>query len=78
VNFRHLVRLLRKYEIQWDPRVGKGSHGAFVGLTKKTQIRRVFALPRKQQKETDKKYLRALRRVFELTSGDGVKDALFK
>jgi hypothetical protein len=63
--------------INWDPTIGKGSHGAFVGLSRRTRILRVFPLPRDQQKEVHHKYLKPLRRAFELLPADGVSDEEF-
>lgn|GEM_PF-2473121 len=77
VKFRKLREKLSGYGISWDPRVGKGSHGAFVGLSRRTHIRRVYPLPRSQQREVSITYVRPLRRAFELTPEDGVSDAEF-
>lgn len=77
VKFRELRKRLEKFGIMWDAKVGKGSHGAFVGLSKRTRIRRVYPLPADQQRDVSNKYLKPLRRQFELTPEDGVSDEAF-
>jgi hypothetical protein len=77
VKFRELRKKLAPLGIHWDERKGKGSHGVFVGMTVKTKIRRVFPLPRKQQKEVSRTYLISLRRAFELTAENGFNDSDF-
>lgn len=77
MNFRALKKKLAEHGIEWDPKVGKGSHGAFVGLSHITKTRETFVLPQNQQKEVQSKYVRPLRRAFELTPEDGVSDDEF-
>lgn len=77
MKFRDLRRLLSSFGIEWDERRGKGSHGAFVGLTKNSRIRQVYTLPKDQQKKVSSVYLKPLRRTFELTAQDGVPDDRF-
>jgi hypothetical protein len=77
VNFRKLRKRLAKFNIRWDPSLGSGSHGAFVGLTHHTQTRELYPLPQSQQSEVSAKYLKPLRRAFELTEEYGVSDEDF-
>lgn len=77
MKFKTLRDRLANYQIDWDPKIGKGSHGAFVGLSHKTKIRRVFPLPKKQQKDVSPAYLKPLRRAFELLPEHGVADEDF-
>ncbi len=77
MKFRKLRDRLAAYGIEWDPAVGKGSHGAFVGLSHHTRIRRVYPLPKDQQKEVSPIYLKPLRRQFELLPEHGVSDEEF-
>lgn len=77
MRFRVLRRRLAKYGIEWDSSVGKGSHGAFVGLSRQTRIRRVYPLPKSQQVDVAKMYLKPLRRIFELLPEHGVSDEEF-
>ena len=77
VNFRRLKKKLADYGIQWDPSVGRGSHGAFVGLSRITKTREVYVLPKKQQRELHSKYLKRLRLAFELLPEHGVSDEEF-
>ncbi len=77
VNFRKLKKKLNEYDIYWDSSVGCGSHGAFVGLTRITKTREAFPLPKKQQREVQSKYLKTLRRAFELLPEHGVSDEDF-
>lgn len=77
MKFRKLKKKLARWDISWDPTIGRGSHGAFVGITHHTRIRHVFTLARDQQEETAKKYIKALRRQFELLPEYGVGDSEF-
>lgn len=77
MKFRRLKKVLRNFGIEWDKDVGKGSHGSFFGLTYKTKIRRVYVLPNSQQVDVQRKYIRAPRRHFELTTDNMVSDSLF-
>ena len=77
VKFRKLRKKLAEWNIMWDPSIGRGSHGAFVGLTRHTRIRHVYLLPRNQQEETAAKYIKVLRRQFELLPEHGIDDAKF-
>ena len=77
MKFRKLKKKLADYGILWDPTVGRGSHGAFVGLTRITKTREVHVLPQSQQEEIQAKYLNPLRRTFELTQEHGVSDDEF-
>ncbi len=77
MKFRKLKKKLAEYDIQWDSRLGKGSHGAFVGLSHVTKTRETFPLSRKQQEEVQSKYLNPLRRAFELLPEYGVSDEAF-
>jgi hypothetical protein len=78
LKFRELKRILSQFCIEWDARRGKGSHGAFVGLSHVSRLRRVYVLPASQQKEVSRAYLNPLRRTFELTNEHGVSDDLFR
>ncbi len=79
VKFRKLKRILNKnYNILWDQDKGKGSHGSFVGLSRKSRTRETYPIPHKHQQDVPNVYVNALRRAFELTEKDGVKDDLFK
>ena len=78
MKFRDLKKVLSRFGIEWDARRGKGSHGAFVGLSHVSRLRRVYVLPASQQKEVSQAYLNPLRRTFELTSEHGVSDGLFR
>lgn len=78
MKFRELKKLLSKYGIEWDETRGKGSLGAFVGLSFATRIRRVYTLPAYQQKNVSKAYLGPLRRAFELTTEYGFADDMFQ
>mgnify|MGYP001587384376 FL=1 len=78
MKFRELCRVLSDFGIQWDERKGKGSHGAFKGLTRVSKTRAVFTIPHGQQKETDRPYIVAIRRRFELTKENGVPDDVFR
>ena len=77
MRFRKLKKKLADYGILWDGSVGKGSHGAFVGLSRVTRTREAYTLPKAQQDEVQNKYLKPLRRAFELTLEDGVSDEDF-
>ena len=77
VNFRKLKKKLAEYAIRWDPSVGHGSHGAFIGLSRITKTREAYTLPKTQQREVDSKYLKPLRRAFELLPEHGVSDDEF-
>ena len=77
MKFRKLKKKLAEYDIQWDPKVGKGSHGAFVGLSRVTKTRETFPLSIKQQEEVQSKYLKPLRRAFELLPEHGISDHEF-
>ena len=77
MKFRDLKKILSRFEIEWDARRGKGSHGAFVGLSHVSRLRRVYVLPAGQQQEVSRAYLNPLRRTFELTNEDGIKDEFF-
>ncbi len=77
MDFRKLKKRLSRYGIEWDPRIGSGSHGAFVGLSRSTKTRETYPLPKKQQSEVHAKYLKPLRRAFELLPEDGVSDDEF-
>ncbi|MHC4696468.1 MAG: hypothetical protein ACYTFA_06985 [Planctomycetota bacterium] len=74
MNFRKLRKKLAEYGIEWDPSVGKGSHGAFVGLSRRTRLREVYVPPESQQKDVAAKYIKPLRRAFELLPEYGVSD----
>jgi len=78
LKFRELKKVLSRFGIEWDARRGKGSHGAFVGLSHVSRLRRVYVLPSSQQKEASRAYLNPLRRTFELTNEHGVSDDLFR
>jgi len=78
MKFRDLCQVLSDFGIQWNERKGKGSHGAFQGLTHVSKIRAVFVIPHHQQRETRKPYIAAIRRRFELTKEHGVADDVFK
>lgn len=78
MKFRDLCRVLSEYEIHWNDRKGKGSHGAFEGLTHVSKIRAVFVIPKHQQTEIGMPYMTALRRRFELKKEHGVPDELFR
>jgi hypothetical protein len=79
MKFRDLRRLLsEEFSIEWNEGKGKGSHGAFQGLTHLSKVRAVFTIPRKHQRETGKPYVSGLRRRFELTKEHGVPDDLFR
>ena len=77
MNFRKLRKKLAEYGIEWDPSIGKGSHGAFVGLIRRTRLREVHELPESQQKDVAAKYIKPLRRAFELLPEYGVSDEEF-
>lgn len=77
MKFRKLKKKLAEYDLQWDSKLGKGSHGAFVGLSHVTKTRETFPLSRKQQEEVQSKYLNPLRRAFELLPEYGVSDEAF-
>lgn len=77
MKFRKLVKKLATFGIRWDKRSGKGSHGAFIGMTAQTRLSRVFVIPYSQQREISKAYLAPLRRAFELTTEDGISDDEF-
>ena len=77
MNFRRLKKRLAKFNILWDASLGSGSHGAFVGLSHNTQTRQLYTLPKSQQTEVSAKYLKPLRRAFELTEEYGVSDQDF-
>lgn len=51
MRFRKLKKKLATFGIGWDKSVGKGSHGAFVGLGRITKVKQVYPLPKKQQTE---------------------------
>ena len=55
MKFRKLKKKLAEYGIQWDPKIGKGSHGAFVGLSRVTKTRETYPLSMKQQEEVQSK-----------------------
>jgi len=74
VKFRKLKKKLAEYGIQWDPKIGKGSHGAFVGLSRITKTRETYPLSMKQQEEVQSKYIKPLRRAFELLPEHDVSD----
>lgn len=65
VRFSSLKRHLKKYQIYWEPRKGKGGHGSFVGPDKDGN-KQSFPLPSNQHKEVRKTYLKALCRRFQL------------
>jgi len=67
--FRELKRKLLAYRIQWLPRRGKGSHGAFVGPDKRGN-KQSYTLPQRQQREVRKWYLRDICRRFLLDPDD--------
>ncbi len=77
MNFRKLRKKLAEYGIEWDPSIGKGSHGAFVGLSRRTKLREVQVLPKSQQTDVSAKYIRPLRSAFELVPEYGVSDEEF-
>jgi len=77
VKFRDLRKVLARYDIFWDKRKGKGSHGAFVGPSHKTRLKRAYTLPESQQKKTRQPYLDRLREQFELTPENGIPDDQF-
>lgn len=77
MKFRKLKKKLAEYDIQWDPKIGKGSHGAFVGLSRVTKTRETYPLSKKQQIEVQSKYLKPLRRTFDLLPEHGVSDNEF-
>ena len=77
MRFRWFKKVLRDFGIEWDEEIGKGSHGAFIGLTYHTRILHVHVLPRSKQTDVQRKYLNPLRRQSELTADDGVSDILF-
>lgn len=77
MKFSKLRKKLEEWNIHWDARQGKGSHGGFVGRSHVTSIRRVFILPHKQQTDVSKSYIKPLRRQFELTPDDGISDEEF-
>ena len=62
--------MLARLGVHWYPGKGKGSHGAFVGLSKQSRIRRAFTLPKSQQREVSRGYLNPLLRTFELSDDD--------
>ncbi|HLB74543.1 MAG TPA: type II toxin-antitoxin system HicA family toxin [Sedimentisphaerales bacterium] len=64
-RFKDLVKLLRSYRIEWNPRKGKGSHGAFVGPDLKGNIQS-YTLPRHQQREVKKRYIKGICDRFQL------------
>ena len=77
MKFKKLRKRLAEFGIEWDPKIGKGSHGAFVGLSRSTRIRRVYPVPKDQQEEIQNKYIKPLRRHFELLPEYGVADDQF-
>ena len=77
MKFRHLRKLLDSYGIIWNATRGRGSHGAFQGLTHISRIRATFTLPHSSQKRVARPYINALRRKFELTDEFGVGDDKF-
>ena len=74
MKFRKLKKKPAEYGIQWDPKIGKGSHGAFVGLSRITKTRETYPLSMKQQEEVQSKYIKPLRRAFELLPEHDVSD----
>ena len=66
MKFRELKSLLAEHGIEWNPDRGKGSHGAFEGLTLNTKVRAVFIIPKSQQREVSQAYLNPLCRKFEI------------
>ncbi len=77
MKFRELRKVLERFGIYWDSSIGKGSHGAFCGISHVTRLRKVYPLSKDQQREVSKIYLRALRKTFEVTSDHDVSDDLF-
>ena len=73
ISFSPLKRQLKKYEIYWRPRKGKGGHGSFVGPDRNGNIQS-FPLPSSQHKEIRKIYLKGLCRRFQLDASELFKE----
>ncbi|MBA7556114.1 hypothetical protein ES705_48812 [subsurface metagenome] len=63
--FSSLKRRLKRYQIYWVPRKGKGGHGGFVGPDRNGN-KQSFPLPSSQHKEVHRIYLKGLCRRFQL------------
>jgi len=69
ISFSSLKRRLKKLDIYWHKRKGKGGHGSFVGLDKQGN-NQSYPLPSDQHREVRKTYLRGLLRRFGLDPSD--------
>ena len=78
MKFRDVRDTLAELGIEWEQGKGKGSHGAFVGLSLGSKTRRVFPIPHQHQREVGTDYLAGLRRCFELTPKNGVPKNTFR
>lgn len=78
MRFRDLRDILAELGIEWEQGKGKGSHGAFVGLSLGSKTKRVYPIPHHQQREVGSAYLAGLRRCFELTPKYGVPKNLLR
>lgn len=65
--FRRVKERLKSLGIIWNPRRGKGSHGAFIGPHQETGRKQTFPIPQSQQREITIDYLKGIRRRFGLT-----------
>jgi hypothetical protein len=65
-SFSSLKRRLKRHQIYWHPRKGKGGHGSFVGLDRDGS-KHSFPLPSSQHREVRKVYLKGLCRRFQLS-----------
>jgi len=72
--FRTLERRLKRLQIYWRPRKGKGGHGSFVGPDKAGRTQ-AFSLPSSQHRQVAKAYVVGLMRRFGLTVTDLFSDA---
>ena len=67
--FKKLRTLLEHRNIIWDASKGKGSHGCFVGPDANGNIQS-YPIPHKQQKQTQKCYLKGLCARFGIDPAD--------
>ena len=74
-SFRRIKQNLAKFDIIWNPKKGKGSHGSFVGPHLESARSNAFPIPKSQQREINLDYVNGLRRRFGVT--DKKWDTLF-
>ena len=72
-HFRDIVKEFKAHDIEWFPAKGKGSHGSFKGHDKTGNLQS-YPVPRHQQKEMRRRWVKAACERFGLDAHELFSD----